>query len=173
MKKTVVQKLAAALLVSSLALPALAKDKVVIGEQNWTGAIAIQHILGEVIKSRLDGDVSYLAGDLPVLFAAAGKDDGTVDVLTDVWLPNQSAAWAKYVTGSKTGPALCMGSSRPGKTVMRAGNGHYWCYWSVRSWLSGAHWRAVRKISYWPSRLTDRYLRKRHSISTTLLTGLR
>ncbi|MHC6226173.1 ABC transporter substrate-binding protein [Pseudomonas sp. X10] len=76
-----------------------AKDKIVIGEQNWTGAIAIQHILGEVISSRLDGDVSYLAGDLPVLLAAASKGDGSVDVLTDIWLPNQSAAWNKYVTG--------------------------------------------------------------------------
>lgn len=36
-----------------------AKDKIVIGEQNWTGAIAIQYILGNVITSRLDGDVSY------------------------------------------------------------------------------------------------------------------
>lgn len=79
--------------------PAMAKDKIVIGEQNWTGAIAIQHILGEVIKTRLDGDVSYLAGDVPVLLAAAAKGDGAVDVLTDIWLPNQSAAWAKYVTG--------------------------------------------------------------------------
>lgn len=102
MKKSVFQQVGAALLFAALSFPTLAKDKIVIGEQNWTGAIAIQHILGEVIKSRLDGDVTYLAGDLPVLFAAAGKDDGTVDVLTDVWLPNQSAAWAKYVTGSKT-----------------------------------------------------------------------
>jgi len=86
---------------ASLIVPAsvMAKDKIVIGEQNWTGAIAIQHILGEVIKTRLDGDVSYLAGDVPVLFSAAAKGDGSVDVLTDIWLPNQSAAWAKYVTG--------------------------------------------------------------------------
>jgi glycine betaine/proline transport system substrate-binding protein len=88
-------------LASLIAVPALAKDKIVIGEQNWTGAIAIQNILGEVIKTRLDGDVSYLAGDVAVLFAAASKGDGSVDVLTDIWLPNQSAAWAKYVTGPK------------------------------------------------------------------------
>jgi glycine betaine/proline transport system substrate-binding protein len=78
---------------------AVAREKVVIGEQNWTGAIAIEHILGEVITTRLDGDVSYLAGDVPVLFAAAAKGDGSVDVLTDIWLPNNSASWAKYVTG--------------------------------------------------------------------------
>lgn len=93
--------LGAAALIAALmpAASVMAKDKVVIGEQNWTGAIAIQHILGEVINTRLDGDVSYLAGDVPVLFSAAAKGDGSVDVLTDIWLPNQSAAWAKYVTG--------------------------------------------------------------------------
>lgn len=95
--------LGAAALLATLSLPAtvLAKDKIVIGEQNWTGAIAIQHILGEVIKTRLDGDVSYLAGDVAVLLSAAAKGDGSVDVLTDIWMPNQSAAWAKYVTGDK------------------------------------------------------------------------
>jgi glycine betaine/proline transport system substrate-binding protein len=79
---------------------ALAKDKIVIGEQNWTGAVAIQYILGEVLQSRLDADVSYLAGDVPVLLSAASKGDGSVDVLTDIWMPNQSAAWAKYVSGA-------------------------------------------------------------------------
>lgn len=59
---------AAALLASLILSPTVfAKDKIVIGEQNWTGAIAIQHILGEVIESRLNGDVSYLAGDVPVV----------------------------------------------------------------------------------------------------------
>lgn len=101
MKTHVLRNWGAAALLASLILPATAqaKDKIVIGEQNWTGAIAIQYILGEVIKTRLDGDVSYLAGDVPVLFSAASKGDGSVDVLTDIWLPNQSAAWAKYVTG--------------------------------------------------------------------------
>lgn len=93
--------IAAAALVGTLlpVAPSIAKEQIVIGEQNWTGAIAIQHILGEVISTRLDGEVSFLAGDVPVLFAAAAKGDGSVDVLTDIWLPNQSAAWAKYVTG--------------------------------------------------------------------------
>ncbi|AUT74235.1 MULTISPECIES: glycine betaine ABC transporter substrate-binding protein [Paraburkholderia] len=81
------------------ALSATAKDKVVIGELNWPGAVAIEHVLGEVISTRLGGDVSYLAGDLPVLLAAAAKNDGAVDVVPDVWLPNESAPWAKYVSG--------------------------------------------------------------------------
>jgi glycine betaine/proline transport system substrate-binding protein len=100
MRKSIFQTLGVVALLSCLApvSSALAKDKIVIGEQNWTGAIAIQHILGEVIATRLNGDVSYLAGDVPVLLAAAAKDDGSVDVLPDIWLPNQSAAWEKYVT---------------------------------------------------------------------------
>lgn len=101
MTKHLLRNLSTAAVLASLIVPAsvMAKDKIVIGEQNWTGAIAIQHILGDVIKTRLDGDVSYLAGDVPVLFSAAAKGDGSVDVLTDIRLPNQSAAWAKYVTG--------------------------------------------------------------------------
>ena len=101
MKTHLSRTVGAAALLASLILPAtvLAKEKIVIGEQNWTGAIAIQNILAEVIKTRLDGDVSYLAGDVAVLFSAAAKGDGSVDVLTDIWLPNQSAAWNKYVTG--------------------------------------------------------------------------
>lgn len=101
MAKFLARALAGAAILSAL-LPAAtlqAKERIVIGEQNWTGAIAIQHILGEVISTRLDGEVSYLAGDVPVLFAAAAKGDGSVDVLTDIWLPNQSAAWARYVNG--------------------------------------------------------------------------
>jgi len=101
MHKSIIGFVGAAMLAGAcfLATNAVAKEKIVIGEQNWTGAIAIEHILGEVISTRLDGDVSYLAGDVPVLFAAAAKGDGSVDVLTDIWLPNQSAAWAKYVSG--------------------------------------------------------------------------
>ena len=40
------------------ALSATAKDKVVIGELNWPGAVAIEQVLGEVISTRLGGDVS-------------------------------------------------------------------------------------------------------------------
>ena len=103
MNKPLSRTLGAVALLAALVAPQalLAKEKIVIGEQNWTGAIAIQNILGEVISSRLDGDVSYLAGDVAVLLSAASKGDGSVDVLTDIWLPNQSAAWAKYVTGAK------------------------------------------------------------------------
>lgn len=54
-------------------------------------------MLAEVIKTRLGGEVEFLAADLPVLFASAGKNDGSVDVLPDIWLPNQATAWAKYV----------------------------------------------------------------------------
>lgn len=118
MKTHLSRTVGAAALLASLILPAtvLAKDKIVIGEQNWTGAIAIQNILAEVIKTRLDGDVSYLAGDVAVLLSAAAKGDGSVDVLTDIWLPNQSAAWNKYVTGAPV--HWCQTSS-----LMRANKG--------------------------------------------------
>ncbi|GHU26420.1 hypothetical protein AGMMS50256_03590 [Betaproteobacteria bacterium] len=97
MKKRLSAFVVGAALLFGAVFPAGAKEKVVIGEQNWTGAIAIQHILAEVIRTRLDGEVTFLAADLPVLFASAGKNDGSVDVLTDIWLPNQLAGWTKFV----------------------------------------------------------------------------
>jgi glycine betaine/proline transport system substrate-binding protein len=87
----------AGLLLAASHLPGQAADKVVIGELNWTGAVAIQHILAEVITTRLDGEVTFLAADLPVLFVSAGRNDGSVDVLPDIWMPNHATAWAKYV----------------------------------------------------------------------------
>jgi len=47
LNKSFTRTLGAAALLLGLSLPVLAKDKIVIGEQNWTGAIAIQNILGE------------------------------------------------------------------------------------------------------------------------------
>lgn len=89
-------------LAAVIAGPSTAAEKVVIGEQNWTGAIAIQHVLAEVIRTRLAGEVSFIAADLPVLFAGAAKNDGAVDVLPDIWLPNQATAWAKFVAAGGT-----------------------------------------------------------------------
>ena len=120
-------------------------------DRGWTRetfafAIAIQNILGEVISSRLDGDVSYLAGDVAVLLSAASKGDGSVDVLTDIWLPNQSAAWAKYVTGGTR-------SLVPNKQPYLGVQGFYipgylqdkYGVKSVRKYnrVSGVAWRAV------------------------------
>ena len=51
--------LMAALMIAG-AVPVYAKDKVVIGEQSWTGAVAIQNIMKAVIEKYLDGEVSFL-----------------------------------------------------------------------------------------------------------------
>jgi glycine betaine/proline transport system substrate-binding protein len=99
MKKTLLGAvLGVALLCSSGAIaPAGAAEKVVIGELNWQGAVIIQHILAEVIRTRFNGEVSFLAGDPAVLWAGLDKGDGSVDVYTDAWLPNQAPAWSKFV----------------------------------------------------------------------------
>ncbi|NPD14742.1 ABC transporter substrate-binding protein [Xinfangfangia sp. D13-10-4-6] len=95
-----IRKLIATVAVSAtLASPlyAQSKPKLVIGEQNWTGAIVIGNLIAEVVRTRFDADVSLLSADLPVLMSSAGKNDGSVDVLPDIYLPNQATAWGKYV----------------------------------------------------------------------------
>lgn len=74
-----------------------AKEKVVVGELNWTAAIAIQNILKVVIEDRLGADVEFVRGDSASIFAGMDKGAGEFDVYTDLWMPNQAGAWAKHI----------------------------------------------------------------------------
>jgi glycine betaine/proline transport system substrate-binding protein len=79
-----------------------AQDKVVLGELSWDGSRAITAVLKEVIERRLQGEVGVLQAEQAVIFAAMDKGDGSIDVLTDLWMPNQAEKWAKYIaTGSR------------------------------------------------------------------------
>jgi glycine betaine/proline transport system substrate-binding protein len=81
---------------------ATAKDQIVISELNWTGAVAIEHVLKEVMEQKLDADVSIVVSDYPVTFASMDKGDGGIDVITDLWMPNLANYWARYIApGSK------------------------------------------------------------------------
>jgi glycine betaine/proline transport system substrate-binding protein len=94
------RKLFAALALSLLALgslPVRAADQIAIGEPPWTSAVVIGHILGHVIHDRLGYDVSYVTGNPASLLAAISKGDGTVDIEPEIWLPNASGLWAKYI----------------------------------------------------------------------------
>ena len=84
------------------AIPAYAKDKVVIGEQSWTGAIAIQNIMKAVIEKYLDGEVSFLLVAEEAMYPALHKGDGSIDVVPDLWSQHTTAMLNEYVIpGSK------------------------------------------------------------------------
>jgi glycine betaine/proline transport system substrate-binding protein len=93
--------LVAALIIAS-AVPAYAKDKVVIGEQSWTGAVAIQNIMKAVIEKYLDGEVSFLLVAEEAMYPALDKGDGSIDVVPDLWSQHTTAMLNEFVLpGSK------------------------------------------------------------------------
>ncbi len=84
---------------------ALAADaKVTISDLNWTGAKAIAHVLQAVINGPLGSEAEIKAGvsDQAIIAEGMDKGDGSVDVYTDMWMPNQQAIWDKYIDGAKT-----------------------------------------------------------------------
>ncbi|MEO1538200.1 MAG: glycine betaine ABC transporter substrate-binding protein [Pseudomonadota bacterium] len=91
-----------AVAVGAFALPAFASEEVAIGVPSWTGAQAIAHVLGEVVTSRIGGQVEYVPGNNATIFQAMDQGKGDIDVHPDVWLPNQESFTKEYVDGKGT-----------------------------------------------------------------------
>lgn len=88
--------------VSLFAMPAFAAEEVKIGLPSWTGAQAIGHVLGEIVTSRIGGQVDYVTGNNATIFQAMDQGKGDIDVHPDVWLPNQQSFTDKYVKEAGT-----------------------------------------------------------------------
>lgn len=100
---------AATLAVIVAGTAASAQDKVMIGEPSWPGAKIMANVIGQVIETRLGGEVGYAPGANAVIFAAMDGGRGDIDVHPDVWLPNQSSFTDEYVDQKET-VALSSGS---------------------------------------------------------------
>ena len=100
--KTKLNTLGLAAAVSFFALPAFAAEEVKIGLPSWTGAQAIGHVLGEIVTSRIGGQVEYVPGNNATIFQAMDQGKGDIDVHPDVWLPNQQSFTDKYVKDAGT-----------------------------------------------------------------------
>lgn len=81
---------------------AMAQEKVMIGEPSWPGAKIMANLIGQVIETRLGGEVGYAPGANAVIFEAMDGGRGDIDVHPDVWLPNQSSFTDKFVDGAGT-----------------------------------------------------------------------
>jgi len=81
-----------------------AQEKVNISDLSWTGAKAIGHVIAAVINGPLGSEAEIVDGLSEQAVVAAGMDkgDGSVDVYTDMWMPNQQALWDKYIDGAKS-----------------------------------------------------------------------
>lgn len=76
---------------------AMAADEVVLGELSWDGSRAIAHVLKAAIDQHLDHEARIIQAEPAVIFAAMDKGDGSIDVFTDLWMPNQAEKWARYI----------------------------------------------------------------------------
>ncbi|MET1413537.1 glycine betaine ABC transporter substrate-binding protein [Roseibium sp. HPY-6] len=101
--------IAAALVLGLGTTGAMAQEKVMVGEPSWPGAKIMANLIGQVIESRLGGEVGYAPGANAVIFAAMDGGRGDIDVHPDVWLPNQSSFTDEYVDQKGT-VALSAGS---------------------------------------------------------------
>ena len=93
--------------VSALALTAsaaAAQEKITFSDLSWNGAQAIGHVLSAIIEDEMGGDAEIVSGmnQAAVIFAGMDKGDGSIDVMTDVWMPNQQALWDEYIEGNGT-----------------------------------------------------------------------
>lgn len=90
-------------LIASLAFCAMSTanaqpaERVVLGEHEWDGAIAIMQVLKTVLEDRLKSEVDTLAASQEVIAAGLDKGDGSVDVFADLYMPNRKELWDKYI----------------------------------------------------------------------------
>ena len=79
--------------------PAFSAD-VVVGLQNWPSAAATAHIIKVAIEENLGLEVELQNGTNPVIFEA--MDKGSMDIMPEVWLPNQQNLYDTYVSQKGT-----------------------------------------------------------------------
>jgi len=105
MRRTVRTALAVGILATS-ALPVHAAD-VVIGVGDWPSAQATAHLIKAIVESRLGGTAELRSGATGELWEAAGA--GEIDILPEVWLPNDRTQVATHVDGSHAVTLLSRG----------------------------------------------------------------
>ena len=93
--------------VSAFALTAsavAAQEKITFSDLSWNGAQAIGHVLSAIVEQEMGGDAEIVSGmnQAAVIFAGMDKGDGSIDVFTDLWMPNQQALWDEYIEGNET-----------------------------------------------------------------------
>lgn len=83
---------------------ASAQEKVTFSDLSWNGAQAIGHVLSAIIEDKMGGEAEIVSGmnQAAVIMAGMDKGDGSIDVFTDLWMPNQQALWDEYIDGNQT-----------------------------------------------------------------------
>ena len=81
-----------------------AQEKITFSDLSWNGAQAIGHVLATIVEQEMGGDAEIVSGmnQAAVIMAGMDKGDGSIDVFTDMWMPNQQALWDEYIEGNGT-----------------------------------------------------------------------
>ena len=93
--------LGAALMAST---SAMAQEKVMFSDLSWNGARAIGNVLVAIINGPMGSEAEIVQGmnQQPIIYAGMDKGDGSIDVHTDMWMPNWQQAWDQYVVDNQT-----------------------------------------------------------------------
>ncbi len=95
-----------ALAASTVALSgaAQAQEAIAISDLNWNGAKAIGYVIKGIIEGPMGGEANIIQGmnNQAVIYEGMDKGDGSVDIHTDMWMPNHQASWDKYVEEAGT-----------------------------------------------------------------------
>jgi glycine betaine/proline transport system substrate-binding protein len=85
-------------------VPAVSRsaDQVVIAQQTWDGSIATANIFKYVLENKLNIPTAVKSIGQPPTYVAMDKGDGSIDVKTECWWPNEDAFFKKYVDERKT-----------------------------------------------------------------------
>ncbi len=96
MKKLVTAASLAALLSAGAAG---AQERVAISDLSWNGARAIGNVLQAIITGPMGSEAEIVQGmnQAAIIMEGMDKGDGSIDIYTDVWMPNQQALWDEFV----------------------------------------------------------------------------
>ena len=100
MKKWIV--VVATVLGLALAAPAMAAEKIMIGEPNWLGARLMGALIKQIIVDKLGVEADLTPATNVVIFKAMDRGKGDIDVHPDVWRPNQESLVNIYANENKT-----------------------------------------------------------------------
>ncbi len=74
-----------------------AKMKIVIADQGYEASRAIAHVLKEILENRFGLEVGIVPLTMDAIFYAMDKDEGAIDVLPELTMPNHADKWARYI----------------------------------------------------------------------------
>jgi len=91
-----------ALCIAQMPAASHSADQVVIAQQTWDGSIATANIFKYALENKLNIPAVVKSIGQPPTWVALDKGDGSIDVKTEIWWPNEDAFYRKYVDERKT-----------------------------------------------------------------------